>query len=58
MPFMFKMQKGRDREGFIENNVQIKEDFLVHCYTQGDHRKQLCAAHFEARGLSAFTINN
>lgn len=37
MPFVFKMQKGKDREGFIENNIQIKEDFLVNCYTQGDH---------------------
>lgn len=47
MPFMFKMQRGRDREGFIENYIQIKEDFLVHCYTQGDPQKQLCTAHFE-----------
>lgn len=42
MPFMFKMQKERDREGFIENNVQIKEDFLH----TGRPPKTVCAAHF------------
>lgn len=43
---MFKMQRERNREGFVENYIRIKEDFLVHCYTQGDRSTQLCTAHF------------